>query len=92
MLLFPQIIDDNNQQVPPRKTGTVAIRVRPYRTVGMFSGYVVSQNWFAKLEFWFKAETTLIHWRDHGKYPTMAIIGEMRAVDVRYWNCEITFF
>ena len=65
MLLFPQIINDNNQEVPPRKTGRFAVRVKPYRPVGMFSRYVVSQNWFAKPKFCFKAETTLIQCDDH---------------------------
>ena len=39
-----QIIDDNNKEVPPGKTGRVAVRVKPYRPVGMFTRYVVSQN------------------------------------------------
>ena len=41
---FLQIIDDNNQEVPPGKTGRVALRVKPYRPLGLFTCYVVSEN------------------------------------------------
>lgn len=34
------IIDDNNQEVPPGNTGRVALRVKPYRPVGLFTCYV----------------------------------------------------
>ncbi|KAJ7376472.1 Acyl-coenzyme A synthetase acsm4, mitochondrial-like [Desmophyllum pertusum] len=34
------IVDDNDQEVPPGTLGRVAVRVKPYRPVGMFTRYV----------------------------------------------------